>query len=98
VQLDHQRYYLQQSVKIVQNIKDNAMAEWRQIGGKLNQISVGSVTNVWGVNESDQIYRYTGDDNHPWVQIDGRLTNVTVAADGTVWGVNSAGNIYRYVH
>ena len=71
------------------------MAEWKLIAGGLSQISVGSVTNVWGVNAGN-IFRYTGDDNNPWIQIPGGLVDVGAAADGTVWGVNAAGNIFRY--
>ena len=75
------------------------MAEWKQIRGNLRRISVGSVTNVWGVNSVGNIYRYTGDDANPWVQIPGpggHLSDIGAAADGTVWVVNSVGNIYHY--
>jgi virginiamycin B lyase len=37
------------------------MATWKQIAGGLSAISVGSRTNVWGVNTSGEIWRYTGD-------------------------------------
>ncbi|MFJ1673989.1 tectonin domain-containing protein, partial [Streptomyces sp. NPDC088251] len=66
------------------------------IAGGLSRISVGSRTNVWGVNSGGGIYRYTNDDANPWVNIPGSLSDIGAAADGTVWGVNSGGNIYRY--
>ena len=72
------------------------MAKWNLINGSLNRISVGSRTNVWGVNSAGEIYRYTQDDANPWIQVPGTLTDIGAAADGTVWGVNSAGNSYRY--
>jgi virginiamycin B lyase len=72
------------------------MARWSGIAGALNQISVGSTTNVWGVNAANQIFRYSGNDNNPWIQIPGSLIDVAVAADGTVWGVNIGNAIYRY--
>ncbi|MEU9843700.1 tectonin domain-containing protein [Actinomadura sp. NPDC048032] len=72
------------------------MAVWTNIPGSLKRIAVGSRTNVWGVNASGQIYRYTNYDANPWIGIDGSLSDIGAGADGTVWGVNSAGAIYRY--
>jgi len=69
-----------------------------RIPGALTQISAGSVTNVWGVNAAQQIYRYTGNDANPFFRIPGALVNVSAAADGTVWGVNAAGQIFRYLY
>ncbi|MDJ0901761.1 MAG: hypothetical protein QNJ55_23470, partial [Xenococcus sp. MO_188.B8] len=69
--------------------------QWRQIAGKLKQISVGSAGEIWGVNSSDNIYQYTGENS--WQQIAGGLKWVSVAADGTVFGVNSNDDIYRYL-
>ena len=69
---------------------------WKQIAGGLSRISAGSVTNVWGVNSSANVFRYTGDDSDPWVQIPGALTDIGAAADGTVWGVSGSGEIFRY--
>ncbi|QUX26998.1 hypothetical protein KGD83_16735 [Nocardiopsis akebiae] len=72
------------------------MAYWKQISGALTRISAGSRTNMWGVNASGSIYRYTNDDANPWVNIPGGLVDISAAADGTVWGVNANNNIYRY--
>ncbi|KAJ7245722.1 hypothetical protein C8J57DRAFT_1678968 [Mycena rebaudengoi] len=69
---------------------------WIKIPGALKRISVGSRTDVWGVNAGGNIYRYTSNDSKPWVRIPGSLTDIGAGADGRVWGVNSAGNIYRY--
>ncbi len=60
--------------------------------GKLEQISAGSSTRVWGVNADDKIYRR---DSNGWELIAGKLKHVSVASDGTVWGVNASNNIYR---
>src|SRR6266550_2503708 len=69
---------------------------WKRISGHLTRISAGMARNVWGVNSSGHVYRYTGDDKNPWVRVPGTLTEITAASDGTVWGINSAGHIYRY--
>ena len=70
---------------------------WKQVSGALTRISAGSVTNVWGVNSSGNIYRYTGDDGNPWVQPGpGAFVDIGAGADGSVWGVNSVRHIYRY--
>lgn len=70
------------------------MAGWTRIPGALKQVSVGFGGEVWGVNSSDMIYRYNG--NNTWTQIAGRLKHVSVGQNGVVWGVNSSDNIYRY--
>jgi hypothetical protein len=71
------------------------MATWRKISGALKQISVGSAGLIWGVNASDQIFRYTGENE--WQQIQGGLKHVSVASDGTVFGVNANNEIFRLV-
>ena len=69
---------------------------WVNIKGSLTRISVGSVSNVWGVNAVGNIFRYTGFDSNPWASVPGTLSDIGAGADGTVWGVNSSGQIYRY--
>ncbi|MFF3140053.1 tectonin domain-containing protein, partial [Streptomyces mirabilis] len=75
---------------------DQGSTDWVSVSGGLSRISVGSRTNVWGVNSSDQIYRYTGHDANPWTGIPGSAVDVGASADGTVWVVNSDGGIFRY--
>jgi len=70
------------------------IASWMQISGSLKQVSVGFGTEVWGVNGSDYIYRYNG--NNTWARINGRLKHVSVGQNGVVWGVNANDYIYRY--
>ncbi|HLT84290.1 MAG TPA: tectonin domain-containing protein [Phototrophicaceae bacterium] len=65
---------------------------WMPVRGALKQVSVGSASQVWGVNAADKIYRWNGSS---WTQVSGALKHVSVAADGTVWGVNAADRIYR---
>ncbi|MEU5646847.1 protein kinase domain-containing protein [Streptomyces milbemycinicus] len=48
-------------------------AHWGHIPGKLARISVGSRTNVWGVNDTGEVWRYTNHDANPWLQIPGEL-------------------------
>jgi virginiamycin B lyase len=75
------------------------MAKWQQVHGNLEVISVGSRTNVWGIDKSGEIFRYSGDDNDPWISIplggDPGL-DIGAAADGTVWYLDAAGEIFRY--
>ena len=72
-------------------------SSWKSIRGGLSRISAGSVTNVWGVNSHQQVYRYTGNDDQAWARFHGiLLTDIGAAADGTVWGVNSDGEVFRY--
>jgi hypothetical protein len=67
------------------------MSSWQQIDGKLKQISVGSASQIWGVNANDQIYQRVG---NGWQNISGSLKHVSVGADGTVWGVNANDDIF----
>ncbi|MCM2388236.1 tectonin domain-containing protein, partial [Streptomyces albipurpureus] len=70
--------------------------DWVPVSGGLTRITAGSRTTVWGINSSDQIYRYTNHDANPWVGIPGAAVDIGAASDGTVWCVNSGGGIYRY--
>jgi virginiamycin B lyase len=59
-------------------------------------IAVGSSTNVWALDQSGNIYSFTGHDDHPWNDVPGNLIAISAAADGTVWGVNRAGQAWEY--
>ena len=65
---------------------------WKQIPGKLKQLSVGS-KEVWGVNGSDNIYKRPVDGSGEWKQVTGQLKHVAVGGKEIV-GVNSSDNIY----
>jgi len=67
---------------------------WTLISGGLKWVSVGHDGTVWGVNSSDNIYRYQG--NNQWTQISGALKQISVGSSNNVWGVNSSDNIYRW--
>jgi uncharacterized protein YjbJ (UPF0337 family) len=73
--------------------REGVNGSWRQIEGKLKNISVGQDGRVWGVNSNDDIYTREGV-NGSWRQIDGKLKNISVGQDGRVWGVNSIDDIY----
>ena len=60
--------------------------------GLLKQVSVGSSSRIWGVNDKDEIYQRDG---NGWQIVSGKLKHVSVGSDGTVWGVNASNNIYR---
>jgi hypothetical protein len=47
------------------------MAVRTQVSGVMVAIAVGSRTNVWGVNASGEIYRYTSNDASSWVVMPG---------------------------
>jgi virginiamycin B lyase len=66
--------------------------QWTQIPGQLKQISVGNASRVWGVNDGNYIYYWSGSS---WINVPGRLKQVSVGNDGTVWGINPNNAIYR---
>ena len=92
----HRPLLLAHGTEVFQVVYHRSQMTWKTISGSLNRISAGSVTNVWGVSSSFDIFRYTGDDSNPWVQIPGVLYDIGVGADGTVWGVDSNTAIFRY--
>lgn len=69
-----------------------AQADWTKQRGELRQISVGGPLDILGVNENEQIFKWTG---NRWLRIGGKLRHVFVGCDGSVWGVNSRGTAYR---
>jgi virginiamycin B lyase len=68
--------------------------EWTQVPGVLTKVSVGSASEIWGVNSGKQIFKFGG----AWIPVpaaqSGGLTQVSAASDGTVWGLND-GKIFR---
>jgi hypothetical protein len=67
---------------------------WTQISGALKWVSVGQDGTTWGVNASDSIFRYQG--NNTWQPISGKLKQISVGNANNVWGVNAGGNIFRW--
>jgi hypothetical protein len=57
-------------------------------------VAVGNAQNIWALDASDQIFKWTGS---TWEKKPGALRNIAVAGDGTVWGLNSQGMIYKWV-
>jgi hypothetical protein len=66
---------------------------WKQIGGSLKHVSVGSDGATWGVNSGDNIYRWAGT---RWINVPGKLKQISVGNASQVWGVNAADNIYQW--
>jgi hypothetical protein len=66
---------------------------WTFVPGRLKQISVGSASNVWGVNSAGDIYKWTGTS---FIKMSGSFASVSVAADGTVWALQPDDSIRRW--
>jgi virginiamycin B lyase len=72
---------------------------FQQIPGSLTQVAVGR-TEVWGVNASNQTYRYIPG-GKKFARILQTLIQIAVGG-GTllqadeVWGINASGQVYRY--
>lgn len=74
---------------------------WEQVQGTLKYVSVGAADHIWGINSSNEIFRYVGG-SEVWQPIPFELKcpapeQISVGADGFVWGVNYLGNIFRYL-
>ncbi|WP_164017609.1 tectonin domain-containing protein [Pyxidicoccus trucidator] len=57
-------------------------------------VTVGNAQNIWALNGSDQVFKWTG---AAWQPIPGALRNISAAGDGTVWGLNAQGMVYKWV-
>ena len=68
------------------------------VPGGLRVIAVGSATNIWGVDEANNVFQYESSSGQ-WKLMPGiTLLDISVASeDGAVWGVNSAGDMVEYV-
>lgn len=60
---------------------------------RFSQLAVGSASNVWALDATGNIYRYSGD---TWNPVAGNLKQISAATDGTVVGVNAGDEIFRY--
>lgn len=65
------------------------------VPGALSQISVGADGSVWGLNSSQQIYRYDSA-SQDWTNIPGALQQIVVGSSTAVWGLNEYQQIYRW--
>src|ERR1041384_156647 len=68
--------------------------KWRQVEGELKQISIGSKSEVWGVNSLDLVWKLTATG---WQQMPGPMHRVAVSKGGKiVVGINAAGQPYLW--
>jgi hypothetical protein len=74
---------------------DVANNKWTwNIPAGMTYVSVGNAQNIWALNGSDQIFKWSGS---AWQSMPGALRNISVAGDGTVWGINATGMVYKWV-
>ena len=68
---------------------------WIQVGGNLKSVTCPAANIVWGVNNQDIIWNWTG---NIWNQPSPsqRLSQISAAADGTIWGVNTSGEVWKW--
>lgn len=57
-------------------------------------ISAGSANNVWGIDDSHQVFKLAGS---AWQKMPGTLNTISVAHDGTIWGIDTKNAVVRYV-
>ena len=67
---------------------------WRNIGGRLMNISASNKDYVFGVNKSDQIYQCKKPCKGGWQRMEGGLKQIS-GAQKYVYGVNRNDSIYR---
>jgi hypothetical protein len=83
-----------------QNIYLYDGTQFVQIPGQLTQIAVGGAgMEVWGINASQQVYRFNSD-NNTFVQVPGSLKMISVGGPVGhvgVWGLNAANNVFEFV-
>ena len=77
------------------NNRKRSTGGWKQINGKLKQISAVGKDWLWGVNNSNQIFTCKKPCNDSsWINIPGRLSQLE-GGESEVWGVNAADNIFK---
>ena len=68
---------------------------WRNVGGQVQRIVVGSATRIWGVNATQNAFRFNPA-NESWDQLPGTINQATMSADGEVWGLTNADELMRW--
>ncbi|MDA9072533.1 hypothetical protein N9K75_01515 [bacterium] len=77
------------------NNRKRSTGGWKQINGKLKQISAVGKDWLWGVNNSNQIFTCKKPCNDSsWINIPGYLSQVE-GGESEVWGVNAVDNIFK---
>ncbi|MGW0858919.1 tectonin domain-containing protein [Streptomyces sp. NPDC002690] len=72
---------------------------WADVNGSLKRITVGSRTNVWGVDPAGSVYRYTNNDasgGNPWVKNSRHRYRHRRRRRRHRLAHNGAGEIFRY--
>jgi hypothetical protein len=77
------------------------LAQFTDVPGSLEHISVGGQGAVWGVNAEDEIFYYNRPNSYTgssggWSWVPGWLTQIDAASPSVVWGLNGGGEIYRW--
>lgn len=77
---------------------DPQSANWVSVPGGLTQIAAGADGSVWGINQENQVYRYTqsAQPYHTLISLPGSFAQISVGADGTAWGVDANNFIYSF--
>ena len=68
-------------------------SSWTPVSGGLKQVSAASDGTVFGVNNVNEVYYWTGSQ---WTKTPGQLVQVSAGNARTVWGVNAAGEVFQY--
>ncbi len=73
-------------------------ATWVSVPGALSQIAAAADGSVWGINNSNQVFHYTGPAQpyHTLIQIPGSFNQISVAPDGTAWAVDANNLVYIF--
>jgi hypothetical protein len=78
--------------------RNGPFEEWKQIKGKLKNISVAPFNKVvWGVNSNGEIRFRVDLTKKFWERVSGNLKQISVGNNYRVWGVNSVGDIFTRV-
>jgi hypothetical protein len=64
-----------------------------QVAGNLSQIRVGADGTVWGINSSQNIFRFDG---NQFGNVPGQLTQISVGNSAHVWGLTQQQTIFRF--
>ena len=70
-----------------------AQANWVPVAGRLKQVSVGSSSNIWGLDPNGGVYKWDG---RQFQSKPGQLNHISAAADGSVWGTDPNGGVYQW--
>lgn len=72
-----------------------APLEFQPVNGVLSKLTIGLDGDVWGVNSSQNIFRFDRS-SASFLPVPGQLVDISAGGEGQIWGINAKQEIFQF--